>query len=106
MIFKINMSLLWEYEFHFVIVIVLSSVTFSGVWGSHGTLDQHIDRPTQFRCPWPQNRLPPALRLSELSLSSFKRQLKTHSSSTNVLVVAVTAFQPLARMTIGISKMA
>ena len=35
-----------------------SSVTFGGVWGSHGTLDQDIDRPTQLRCLWPQNLEP------------------------------------------------
>jgi len=33
-----------------------SSVTFCGVWRSHGTLDQHIDR--QLRCLWPQNLEP------------------------------------------------
>jgi len=35
-----------------------SSVTFCGVWGSHGTPDQDIDRPTQLRCLWPQNLEP------------------------------------------------
>jgi len=68
-----------------------SSVKFCGVWGSRGTLDQDIDRPTQLRCLWPQNMEPtilPALRRPELSLSSFKRQLKTHLFQ-HLLVIAV-----------------
>jgi len=35
-----------------------SSVTFCGVWGSHGTLDQDVERPMQLRCLWPQNLEP------------------------------------------------
>jgi len=44
----------------------------------HGALDQDIDWPTQLCCLWSQNLELIALRLPELSLSSFKRQLKTH----------------------------
>jgi len=35
-----------------------SSVTFCGVWDSHGTLNQDIDRPTQLHCLWPQKLEP------------------------------------------------
>ena len=34
------------------------SVTFCGVWSSHGTPDQDIDRPMQLLCLWPQNLEP------------------------------------------------
>ena len=47
---------------------------------SPGALDSDVYWPAQLCCVWPQDRLPTALRSPELSLASFKRQLKTHSS--------------------------
>ena len=45
-------------------------------------MDQEVDWPTQLRCLWPQNLKPttasPPTARPELSLSSFKCQLKTH----------------------------
>ena len=57
-------------------------VSFCSLWGSPGALDPDVYWPAQLGCVWPRtwNRLPTALRSPELSLSSFKRQLKTHSS--------------------------
>jgi len=53
-----------------------------------------IDWQTQLGCPWPcrtWNRLPPGRRLQELSLSSFKRQLKTHIALVPSGLVAVVS---------------
>jgi len=43
------------------------------------------------------NRLPPALGLLELSLSSFKRQLKAHLFQHCVLVVHAVSRRPIYR---------
>jgi len=58
-----------------------SSVTFCSLWGPPGALDSEVYWPAHFCCVWPQNLEPTIstyLRWPELTLSAFKRQLKTH----------------------------
>ena len=57
-----------------------SPVSLCSLRGSPGALDSDVYWPEQLCCVWPQDRLPTALRSPELSLASFKRQLKTHLS--------------------------
>jgi len=54
---------------------IVSTISLCSLRGPHGALDSDVYWPAQ-----DLNRLPTAVRSPELSLASFKRQLKTHSS--------------------------
>ena len=60
----------------------VASLALCSLRGPPGALDLDVYWPAQLCCVWPRtwSRLPTALRSPELSLVSFKRQLKTHSS--------------------------